>query len=299
MKVGGFVSDEARAEFCAAYDRGMATLPTPTDQWDVPTAFGHARVYRFGEGTTSTAPIVLLPGRAGTVVMWEPNLRALAARHPVYALDLLGEPGRSVQTAPVRSSDDQAAWLAAVLSELDLTDVHVVGYSFGGWLAANLAVRRPDRLASLTALDPVQTFARFPLGLVARSTLTVVPGIRGRARTSFLSWMSGDADAAARGSNDPVVNVIDTGMRTYRIALPTPTVFTDKQLRGLRLPVLALIAGRSVIHDGRRAADRARRLVTEADVELWPSATHAIAGEYAAAVSNRILTFLAHRETTS
>lgn len=299
MKLGGFVSDKAHAEYCAVYDRGMAALPEPAERWDVPTAFGTARVYRFGADPGSAAPLLLLPGRSGTVVMWEPNLRALAARHPVYALDLLGEPGRSRQTAPIRNGDDQAAWIAEVLSELDLTGVHVVGYSFGGWLAANLAVRKPERLSSLTTIDPVQTFARFPLGLVAHTLLTLVPGVRGRARESFLRWISGDSDAAARDADNPVAGVIDEGMRTYRIALPVPTVLTDEQLRGIRLPVLALIGGRSVIHNGSRATDRARRLLPDADVELWPTATHAIAGEYPDAVNDRILSFIAHLETTS
>lgn len=297
MKPGGFVSEQARAEFEEAYERGLAALPEPNRRWDVPTGFGSARVYRFGNG--DGRPLVLLPGRAATVAMWEPNLRELAARRTVYALDLIGEPGRSEQTAPIRDADDQATWLAEVLSELELSGVHLAGYSFGGWLATNLAVRRPERIASLTALDPVQTFARFPIGLVARSALTVVPGIRTRARTSFLRYISGGAEDASAGSEFPLVQVIDEGMRTYRITLPIPTTFTDAQLRGIRMPVLALIAGRSVMHDAGRAADRARRLVPDADVEVWARATHSLVGEFPGAISDTILAFLDQPERTS
>ncbi|WP_033322159.1 alpha/beta fold hydrolase [Streptomyces yerevanensis] len=291
MTLGGFTSPQARAEYDTAYDRGFAALPAPTQQRDVSTAFGTARVYRFGE--PGPAPVVLLPGRAGTTIMWEPNLPALAARGPVYGLDLIGEPGRSEQTAPLHNADDQAAWLDTVFTTLALRNVHLVGYSFGGWLATNLAVGAPDRLASLTLIDPVQTFARFPIPLLVRSALTLVPGIRRWARPSFLAWISDGAEVA---EDDPVATVIDEGMRTYRIALPTPVLFTDAQLRGMTVPVLALIAGRSVMHDGRRAAARARDLLPDARVELWPAATHAIAGESAAEVNARLLEFLAEIE---
>ncbi|MFD5317667.1 alpha/beta fold hydrolase [Streptomyces sp. NPDC127098] len=291
MTLGGFISPQARVEFDTVYDRGFAALPALAERHDVPTAFGTARVYRFGE--PGPAPVVLLPGRAGTTIMWEPNLRALLARGPVYALDLIGEPGRSEQTAPIRSADDQAAWLDAVLTGLALRHVRLVGYSFGGWLAANLAVRAPDRLASLTLIDPVQTFARFPVQLLARTALTLVPGIRRRARASFLTWVSAGAEVA---EDDPVATVINEGMRTYRIALPTPALFTDAQLRGITVPTLTLIAGRSVVHDGRRAAARARDLLPDARVELWPAATHAIAGESAAEVNTRLLEFLSEIE---
>jgi pimeloyl-ACP methyl ester carboxylesterase len=291
MTLGGFTSPRARAEFDAVYDRAFAALPEPVGQWDILTDFGTARVYRFGQAGNDVAvtPMVLLPGRAGTVVMWEPNLATLVARRPVYALDLIGEPGRSEQTAPIRDGADQAAWLAAVLAALDLSAVHLAGYSFGGWLAANFAVHHPKRLVSLTVIDPVRTFAGFPISLLVRTALTVVPGIRDRARESFLHWVSGDAEI---DTDDPVANVIDEGLRTYRIALPTPKVFTDSQLRSIPVPVLALIAGRSVMHDANRAVARARALIPDVRAELWPSATHAIAGESAADVNARVLKFL-------
>ncbi|WP_394361724.1 alpha/beta fold hydrolase [Amycolatopsis sp. SB7-3] len=294
MKVGGFASSAARAEYEVVYDRGLAALPAPTGVHDIQTAFGVARVYRFGE--PGGTPIVLLPGRAGTAVMWEPNLAALLGHGEVYAVDLIGEPGRSEQTVPIRDGADQAAWLTTVLAEFDLPSVHLIGYSFGGWLAANLAVRAPERLRSLTVIDPVLTFGGLTPGLVVRATLTAIPVVNRWARPSFLNWISGGAEVDA---TDPVARVIDEGMRTYRIALPSPKLFTDEQLRSLRMPVLALIAGRSVIHDPDRAAARARELLPRGQVELWPSATHAIAGESAAEVNARVLKFLADCEADS
>lgn len=294
MKVGGFASSEARAEYEVVYERGLAALPAAAGIHDVETAFGVARVYRFGQ--PGGTPIVLLPGRAGTAVMWEPNLAALLRHGEVYAVDLIGEPGRSEQTAPIRDGVDQAAWLSTVLAELDLAAVHLIGYSFGGWLAANLAARAPERLSSLTLIDPVLTFGGLTAGLVVRATLTAIPGVSRWARPSFLHWISGGAEV---DTTDPVARVIDEGMRTYRIALPSPRLITDAQLRSLRMPVLALIAGRSVIHHPDRAAARARELLPRGQVELWPSATHAIAGEAADEVNARILAFLAAEETPS
>ncbi|MDQ3786216.1 MAG: alpha/beta hydrolase [Actinomycetota bacterium] len=282
-----FVSQQARAEYDVAYDRAFATLPAPAEQQDVPTDFGTARVYRFGE--PGPAPLVLLPGRAGTSIMWEPNLAGLAAERPVWTVDLIGEPGRSEQTAPIRDGGDQAAWLDAVLRSLDLRGVHLVGYSFGGWLAANLAVRAPERLASVTVIDPVRTFADFTVPLLVRTTLTLIPGIRRWARPSFLRWTAGGAEVPA---DDPVSTIIDEGMRTFKITLPVPTLFTDEQLRSIRLPVLALIAGRSVMHDAPRALARAKALLPDVQAELWPDATHAIAGESPDAVNARILEFV-------
>lgn len=288
MGLGRFAAPQARREYFAVYDRGIAALPAPAERHDIDTGFGRVRAYRFGE--PGATPVVLLPGRAGTAVMWEPNLAALTGRGPVYALDLLGEPGRSEQTAPIRTAADQAAWLRTVLDELAPDGAHLVGYSFGGWLAANLAARAPRGLRSLVLVDPVQTFARFPGRLLVRSALAMLPGVRRWGRPSFLRWI---VDGVEIPADDPVAAVIDEGMRTFRIALPTPMPFGDARLSSIGMPALALLAGRSVMHDASRAAARARALLPDAEVELWPSATHAIAGESAAEVNARVLAFLA------
>ncbi|WP_372661210.1 alpha/beta fold hydrolase [Amycolatopsis kentuckyensis] len=291
MKLSRFTSEQAGREYDGVYERGLAALPAPAAQHDVETSFGTARVYRFGSGPA--IPTVLLPGRAGTAVMWAPNLPAWARRGPVYALDLIGEPGRSTQTAPIGDSAEQAAWLTEVLDALGAETVHLVGYSFGGWLAANYAARSGKRLASLTLIDPVRTFGELPVSLLFRTTLALVPGLSHWGRPAFIRWISGGAEVAP---DDPVAAVVEAGIRAYRIALPTPELLTDEQLRSIGLPVLALIAGRSVIHDAAKAAARARALLPDARVEVWPEATHAIAGEAADAVNARVLAFLAEAE---
>jgi pimeloyl-ACP methyl ester carboxylesterase len=68
-----------------------------------------------------------------------------------------------------------------------------------------------------------------------------------------------------------------------RKAMPKP--ITDERLRSLILPVLALIAGRSVMHNADRAAARARKLLPQGRVELWVDASHAINGEYPAEIA--------------
>jgi pimeloyl-ACP methyl ester carboxylesterase len=66
-----------------------------------------------------------------------------------------------------------------------------------------------------------------------------------------------------------------------------PKSFTDDQLRSLDLPVLALIAGRSVMLNAARAVTRARKLLPRAQVELWEDASHAINGEYPVQIAKR------------
>ncbi|MGW4409761.1 alpha/beta fold hydrolase [Nonomuraea sp. NPDC004702] len=286
-RLGHFRDAPAFARYRNAYDDAMAQLPEPAEIHDVVTGFGSVRVYRFGGGGDGV-PLLLLPGRTSATPMWEANLAGLVARRPVYTVDLLGEPGLSVQTRAFDGAADQATWLAELLDRLGLARVHLVGVSIGGWSAFHLALRVPERIASVSVLDPANLFGRITWKVVVFSLGSVVPFFPESWRRKLLSWISGGADASA---DEPVANLISAGMRDFTAFLPPPAYPADDQVAGLGVPVLALIAGRSIIHNPRKAALRARRLLARGVVELWPDASHALNGEFPDRVNTRVLAF--------
>ncbi|PTL77577.1 alpha/beta fold hydrolase [Vitiosangium sp. GDMCC 1.1324] len=289
MTVGGFRSEVGQARFVSAYAEGMRLLPAPTREADVQTSFGTVRAYQFGE--LDRPPLVLMPGKASSTPLWATNLATLMPLRPVICLDILGEPGLSVQTRPIRSAEDQAQWLDEALGVLGVPRAHLLGVSFGGWCAVNLAIRRPERVATLITLDPANTFATIGLKVILFSLATMLPGVPERLRNWCLKWIAGGAEAP---ENTPEGKLIALGMKEYVSKLPAPEYPTDAQLRSISVPTLVLIAGRSIIHDASKAARRAR-LVPKAEVEVWPEASHAINGEYPERIAARVRTFLAER----
>lgn len=286
MGVGRWRSESARAHFARVYDQALAVLPPIAEIRDVPTTFGTVRVYRFDGGPGR--PVMLLPGRNASTPMWAENLPDLLAHRTVYCVDLLGEPGMSVQGAPLSGADDQSCWLEELLAGLELDSVHLMGVSFGGWSAVNHAVRHPGRVASLVLLDPVLTFAPIPLPTMVAFIPMGLPGVPGALRRRILRWISGGADVE---ESEPVFVLIEAGTADFELHQPAPTLFSPAQLRGLEVPVLAIIAGRSVIHDARRAASTARKLLRHGQVEVWEGASHALTGEYPDRIAARAVRF--------
>lgn len=106
--------------------------------------------YRFGPAEPPRA--LLFHGLTGHGRRWE----SLAATHlpelPLLAPDLLGH-GRSSWDAPWTIEANVSA-LAALLDAEAGGPVVVVGHSFGGAIALNLAAARPDLVSGLVLLDP-------------------------------------------------------------------------------------------------------------------------------------------------
>ena len=112
-RIGAFRDEVARRRYMTAYDGALAAWPALPDELDVETRFGSTHVP--ATGPAGGTPIVLLHAVAVASPSWCPNIAALAADHPVYAVDTIGDVGRSTQTVAVRTGDDMAQWLDDVL----------------------------------------------------------------------------------------------------------------------------------------------------------------------------------------
>ncbi len=108
---------------------------------------GHAVGYRHA-GSTNDQTILLIHGLAGSSKTWDGVVDALAAEHDVIAPDLLGH-GESAKPRGDYSLGAFASGLRDFLAVLDVASVTVVGHSFGGGVALQLAYQYPhlvDRL---------------------------------------------------------------------------------------------------------------------------------------------------------
>ncbi|HEX8752437.1 MAG TPA: alpha/beta hydrolase [Solirubrobacterales bacterium] len=85
---------------------------------------------------------------------WRYLMPALASRHRVLAMDLRGF-GSSDAPRGGYEKENLAADVLAVLDELGLERVKLVGHDWGGWIGFLLCLRAPDRFERFLALNIV------------------------------------------------------------------------------------------------------------------------------------------------
>ena len=262
-EVGSWVSDAAREKFMAAYERAFALWPQPCEEFDIETATATTRVHAYRPHPGGD-PVVLLTGAGGNAAAWFPQVAALAGDGPVYGIDLPGDPNPSVPRALMTSPQACAAWLDELLSQLSDRPAHLVGASYGGWVAMNQALRAPARVASITLLDPAgltKLDARFWwwLNISGLASLTPMPLRRRLGR-----WLDNPALL-----EQELMTLMWAGIRGYRMERKFPGVLTDDQLGAIPVPVLLITGARSALITPAQARDRADR-IPNAEVAIVP-----------------------------
>lgn len=287
LAVGGFKNDQARQRFLDVYDELRTLSPPPNAVHDVATKFGTVRVYQ--HGPDRGAPVVLIHGFFMTSGMWWAQVGDLTGDFSVYAMDMLGQPGASIQTKKMATPADAARNIDAVLEGLGLRGVHLVGHSYGGWLATHAAAREPRRVATLTLIDPAHTVVRLSPRFW-RSLALLLSRPRSRRAENAAAWVTGHP---APGSGvDLLTRVFVAGFDSFAAPLNTPPLrFSGNQLlRSVNLPTQVLLAGNS-IHNSERAIQRIESAVPKWRHRLWPGASHALPAEHHTEVNTCIRQF--------
>ncbi|MDX3797395.1 alpha/beta fold hydrolase [Streptomyces sp. AK04-3B] len=271
--------------FQAAYDKVMARWPADREAVRVPTPFGTAYVNVCGP--RDAPPLLLLPGGGGaTSASWFAQAAELARVRRVYAVDLAGAAGRTAASG-VRTAADLDDWLDAVLAGLEIGRTDVGGHSYGGWIALRLALRAPARVRRLFLLDPTQCFAGYEAAYLLRALPMLVRPTPRRVR-AFLRWETG---GAALDPDWLRLQEAAAGFPAGRPATgPRPS---SEALRGLRAPVLLLVAANSRTHDAHTLAARAGETVRElGTIVLQDVSHHALPSAAPSGTGRRLTGFL-------
>lgn len=187
-----------------------------------------------------------------------------------------------MQSKQMFTPTQAARCINAVLVGLGLHDVHLVGHSYGGWLATHTAMRTPDRLATVTLIDPAATVARlsprFWLNLARQGRPDSVRTQRAAA------WITG---------HPALAQLFAAGFVEFNppVCTPAARLISDRVLRSVGPPVQILLAGNTV-HDSEKGIDRLRAVVPHWQHRLWPNASHALPVELPDEVNGAVRSFI-------
>jgi len=206
--------------------------PPPAGSIDVVTDLLHVHRY----GPTRPPQILAVHGLTGHGQRWQTLATGHLPEYAIVAPDLIGH-GRSTWAAPW-SIDANVGALAGLLDAEANGPVLVVGHSFGGALALNLAAARPDLVAALVLLDPAVGLDGGWMRDIADDMFAspdYTDREEARAEKVNGSWREVDADELDRELDEHLID-LPGGRAGWRISIPAMLSYWSELARPIRLP---------------------------------------------------------------
>jgi|SRR5579883_134942 len=219
----------------------------------------------FGSGP----PVLVLHGGLGSLVDMRYLIESLSKNHRVIAPDSRGH-GRSTDSAAPLSYAEMAEDMRALLDQLAIRRVDVVGWSDGGIIGLTLALRHPARVGRLVVIG-ANFDASGPVSLPSPD-----PPIPPTPR--LYDW------TAPNPAHWPVL------YRKVAEMWRTQPRYTLQDLGTIRSPTLVMAGEFDLIR--RANTDALAAAIPGAQEYIVPGATHRAPQTHPAAVDARILNFL-------
>ena len=123
-----FRSPEGETHSYAAYDAVLAHWPVPYEEQDLLTQFGHTHI--IASGPDGAKPVILMHGQDSSAASWIYNISDLSRAFRIYAVDTIGDMGKSKPARLPINREDYALWVLDVLDQLKLEKANLVGLSY-------------------------------------------------------------------------------------------------------------------------------------------------------------------------
>jgi pimeloyl-ACP methyl ester carboxylesterase len=250
-------------------------------------------------------PVVFVHGAAGDLRFWEMQRNAFAKQYRfiAYTFRYHGT-GAWPDDGRQYSADNHAADLGAFLSALKAGPVHLVGLSYGGMLAAIVAVKEPQLIRSLTLAEPglFSLLAERPEG---KSVLeqwnkgaepmiaAVKAGDNVRAIRELSALVTGDSPEDFDKLPAQLREILLDNARTLPLLFgaPPPNV-TCEMLRGVKAPTL-VVRGERTPQIFSRINDEVGRCVAGSKLVVISNASHPMSYDNPADFNRAVLNFVA------
>lgn len=300
----------ATSTYCGLYksESGYRAIMTWYDGLVEKMDFAHESVFvdtRYGRthmiaaGDPDADPMFLIPGVAGSAPLWRRQLEELSRYHRVYALDMLGQPGRSEGRPLSYLNDDFVHWLTSIMDELDIRKANIVGASVGGWVSLRAGIVAPHRVNKAVMLGPTGICrAKLPIKIwltkvlgnsssadVLENDLTAksiaAKGKKGTfgtfdrqlARAMSLATKHFRVDRSVGIYNEQTgrINPVTSAKILRRFFLAE----SADSLRKFAVPGLIILGQHETLYDPIKMGNKARKLMPDVRVDIVPNAGHA------------------------
>lgn len=248
------------------------------------------RVDVMGEG----APLVYLHSAGG--LKWDSFMESLAERYTVYAPYFPGSHPSDPQA--IEQIDD--LWDAVLayddlLTELDLGPIQLVGHSFGGMLACELAAQRREDVDKLVVVAPVGLWLEDAPYTCA--TFTAVPA-EDLPKVLFHRLDAPEVERYLAMPDDPAgkadaeIFLVWALACTCKVIWPIPDKGLAKRIHRVTAPSLVVWGEKDSLISSVYAKEFAKHL-PKAEVLMVPDVGHCPTLEAPEVVTPRVLDFLA------
>lgn len=253
-----YKSQKGREESLALYDRQLSKLGKSFFDIYVETSFGKTHIVEIGnrKGT----PLLIFHGGNSTMAYNLLMCRFLLEDFHIYAVDIIGHPGKSDEVCLSHRGYDYGKWASEVIDKLGYDKISCFGGSFGGGVLAKLICVAPEKVEKAVLVVPAGINNALPMSTAKMMLPLLQYRMTKKEKYLFKTalYMALHEDVLNRDTLDIVKDSFDN----VKTKVGMPTNIKGNKLSEYNSPTLVIASEKDCLFPAEKVLARAKQIFT-------------------------------------
>lgn len=249
-----FKSEQGKQEILQLYDQKLESLAITYSVRTINTSFGTTNIIVTGNPRKS--PIILIHGSNGCAPIALETYKDLLDSFSVYALDVLAQPNKSAETRLSMQDDSYGLWMNEIIDELNLEDVILAGFSFGGLVILKTLITNEKKIKEVFLTAPAFVVNGNPIKALFRFFIPMKRFMKTK-KTKYLEQFL--ASAFSEKDDFAQKSLALVFIHFTMDFTPVPVIKSTDAMK-IRTPLTLIAAENDILFPGRKMIKRAKKI---------------------------------------
>ena len=263
-------SEKGKEEIIRLYDSQLSRLEKPWKDVYVETSFGMTHIIETGD--LSGEPLLVFHGGNATTAY---NLLAcdfLMNCFHIYAVDMVGHPGKSAETSLPARGCDYGKWVSEVIEGLRYDEISLFGGSFGAGVIAKTMCVCPDKIKRVALYVPSGIKNAPAINSASMMLPMIAYWITGKDK-----WLKKCMLPMAITEDNITEDIYQTAKLSIdyiKIKTGMPSNVDGELMKKCKAPTLVMAAEKDCLFPGKGVVERAQKIIPNCTTYLLEGRGH-------------------------
>lgn len=249
-----FKSEEGKEYILSLYQQKLEELNIDYLEKTVNTQFGKTNIVVTGD--KNLPPLLLIHGTGGCAPLILETFSKLSEKYCVYAVDVLSQPNKSAENRLNMKNLEYGKWLVEIINNLELNNVTLVGFSFGGMISLKALEYNEKNIKEVFLIAPVYIVNGNPLQGMLKMFIPLKQFIKTNNEEKIKKVMN----ALFSEYDDFALEFLSASFKHCNMDFSPLPLISKKSAKKLNTPITIFAAENDLMFPGRKMLKRSKNI---------------------------------------
>ncbi|MBE7105463.1 alpha/beta hydrolase [Bacillus cereus] len=268
--MGIYKTQSGREMSLKLYDAQLEKLDNSCKDVYVHTRFGRTHIIE--TGNLSGEPLLVFHGGNSTTAYNLLMYRFLLKDFHIYAVDIIGHPGKSDEVNLSPSNYDYGKWASDVITGLGFDKIACFGVSFGGGVLAKLMCAGPEKVKKSVLIVPSGINNAFPISTVK----IMIPLLKYKLtkKEKYIKETALFMDIKEEILDKDTLDMVKDSFDHVKTKVGMPSNVSGKLMQQCKAPTLIMAGEKDCLFPAKKVLPRAKRIIPNNTAHMLKGCGH-------------------------